>query len=41
MANTYKVMIGMDIKEYPEGITFKEISKEYQKNYLILNSIKV
>ena len=33
MANTYKVMIGMDIKEYPEGITFKEISKEYQKNY--------
>ncbi len=33
MANTYKVMIGMDIKEYPEGITFKEIAKEYQKNY--------
>mgnify|MGYP003315401866 CR=1 FL=1 len=30
MANTYKVMIGMDIKEYPEGITFKDISKEYQ-----------
>lgn len=33
MANTYKVMIGMDIKEYPEGITFYEIAKEYQKNY--------
>ncbi len=33
MANTYKVMIGMDIKEYPEGITFKEIAEEYQKNY--------
>lgn len=33
MTNTYKVMIGMDIKEYPEGITFKEIVQEYQKNY--------
>ncbi|MBE5948245.1 MAG: nucleoside kinase [Lachnospiraceae bacterium] len=33
MANTYKVMIGIDIKEYPEGISFKEIAKEYQKNY--------
>ena len=33
MADTYRVMIGMDIKEYPEGITFKEIAEEYQKNY--------
>jgi len=33
MADTYRVMIGMDIKEYPEGVTFKEIAEEYQKNY--------
>lgn len=33
MANTYNVMIGENIKEYPEGITFKEIAKEYQKEY--------
>lgn len=30
---TYHVQIGEDIREYPEGTTYLEIAKEYQKDY--------
>ena len=33
MADMCRVMIGMDIKEYPAGTTFYELAREYQKDF--------
>jgi len=42
MENTVKIEINGNIKEYPQGISLLEVSKEYQKGYnadIILASV--